>query len=91
MVKVRRLSRNLQSRQRAEFFGVYVLTPKNTPSWKHPIVVKFHGGLFVSLLSPPNPNTLLTLLGFEQQPLCRPVSAMVTGLLPPPLSNYCIP
>jgi cephalosporin-C deacetylase-like acetyl esterase len=26
----------------------YVLTPKNISSGKHPIVVKFHGGFFVS-------------------------------------------
>jgi acetyl esterase/lipase len=26
----------------------YVLTPKNISSGKHPVVVKFHGGFFVS-------------------------------------------
>jgi cephalosporin-C deacetylase-like acetyl esterase len=30
----------------------YVLTPKGITSGNHPIVVKFHGGFFVSLLSP---------------------------------------
>lgn len=29
----------------------YVLTPKNIPSGNYPIVVKFHGGFYVSLLS----------------------------------------
>lgn len=30
----------------------FVLTPKDIPTGNHPVVVKFHGGFFVGLLSP---------------------------------------
>jgi cephalosporin-C deacetylase-like acetyl esterase len=47
----------------------YVLTPKNIPYGKHPIVAKFHGGFFVSSSSSHPIPILLTPLDFWQQPV----------------------